>query len=83
MIFKYGKRFRFAPLFNYSASLHHHLTIPNRFCNFLFSFFDYTPAIDGIHEIRLALNVRSIENIKFVKLKIGKTVPWTVQSIEL
>ena len=51
-------------------------TIPNRFRDFfLFCFFDYTPAIDGIHEIRLPLNVSSIENIKFGKLKIDKTVP--------
>ena len=51
---------------------------------FLFCFFDYTPAIDGILEIRLALNVSSIENIKFGKLKIDKTVPdsseyWTIE----
>ena len=42
------------------------------FVIFWFCFFDYTPAIDGIHEIRLALNARSIE---FVNLKVDKTVP--------
>jgi hypothetical protein len=57
---------------------------PTDFAIFLFCFFDYTPVIDGIHEIRLALNVRSIENIKFGKLKIDKTVPdsseyWTAE----